>query len=106
MKKKLICLFFALLLSFSLCACGENRMDGSRPSNGMEILPESSPMVSPDGIDGIVRDQDGFISDGDTGSGTVSPSPAPSASPVPGSTQNGSGTGAQPTTVPSATPKP
>lgn len=101
MKKKIICLACAVLLSLSFCACGQDR-SGTRPSNGMEILPETSPMISPDPSDGVVRDQDGIIGNGDgaVASPDVSMRPDVSASPAPG------GSAVMPTTVPSASPKP
>ncbi len=94
MKKKLFCLLFALLLVLVSAGCGMDR-SGARPGTDTEILPDSTPMVSPDMNDGVVRDQDGIIGNGDMGSHNPSPSasPVPSASPMP-------------TTAPSTSPKP
>ena len=88
MKKKLFCLLFALLLAFSAAGCGMDH-------GNTDLMPDSSPMISPDTNDGTVRDQDGIIGNGDRGGVSPSPSasPAPSASPMP-------------TTAPSASPKP
>ncbi len=94
MKKKLFCLLFALLLALSAAGCGMDRT-GTRPNGNTDLMPDSSPMISPDTNDGTVRDQDGIIGNGDRGGVSPSPSasPAPSASPMP-------------TTAPSASPKP
>ncbi len=94
MKKKLFCLAFALLLGLTAAGCGMDRTD-ERPAGGVEILPESSPIVTPDMSDGEVRDRDGVIGNGEQGGSKPSPSasPMPSVSPMP-------------TTAPSASPKP
>ena len=94
MKKKLFCLLFALLLGVTAAGCGMDRADG-RPNGSVELLPEASPIVTPDMSDGEVRDQDGIIGNGEQS--VVSPSP--SASPAPSNTP-------KPTTAPSASPNP
>ena len=47
-------------MCLSLCACGMDR-ETDRPGSGTDILPDVSPMVSPDVSDGRVQDGDGFI---------------------------------------------
>lgn len=101
MKKKSIMIVFILLFCLSLCACGMDRQTG-RPADGMDILPETSPMVSPDWNDGNVTDKDGIIGDRDTAAPSASPMPSMTASPSPSPTQSGT----MPTTAPSASPKP
>ena len=91
MKKKVICVFLALLLSLSFCACG---MD--RTTQEIEVRPGTA---APNGEDGVVQDKDGII--GNESAGTVSPSPAPTSMPEPSPKAT-----TQPTTAPSATPKP
>ena len=93
MKKKLFCLLFALLLCLSSTGCGMDR-SGTRPGGDGNLLPDPSPVISPDTEDGKVRDQDGIIGNGDGGV-----KPSPSASPVPSDSP-------MPTTAPSASPKP
>lgn len=101
MKKKSIMTVFILLFCLSLCACGMDRQTG-RPADGMDILPETSPMVSPDLNEGNVTDKDGIIGDRDTAAPSASPMPSTTASPSPSPTQSGT----MPTTAPSASPKP
>ena len=100
--KKNLCLIFALLLCLALCACGMDRNDG-RPGSGVDILPDVTPMVSPDLNDGRVQDGDGFIGNGEGGAGSTA-SPMPSATAAPGATSPMPTTA--PTTVPSASPNP
>ena len=76
MKKAMIYIC-ALTLAFSalLSGCGEiSRPDGgaAAPTATPEVtvLPES---MMPDVADGEVRDRDGIITEGDTGSGTIVP---------------------------------
>jgi hypothetical protein len=100
--KKILCLLFALLLCLSLCACGmDQRAD--RPGSGTDILPDVSPMASPDVSDGRVQDGDGFIGNGEGGAGAAA-SPMPSAGPVPGT--NSPMPTTAPTTAPGASPNP
>lgn len=94
--KKNLCLIFAFLLCLSFCACGMDR-GTDRPGGGTDILPDVSPMVSPDVSDGRVQDGDGFIGNGEGGAGATA-SPMPSGSPVPGTNSP------MPTTVPSTAP--
>lgn len=100
--KKNLCLIFALLLCLSLCACGMDRSD-NRPGSGMDILPDVTPMVSPDLNDGRVQDGDGIIGNGEGGAGATA-SPIPSATPIPGESSSMPTTA--PTTAPSASPNP
>ncbi|MBR3474280.1 MAG: hypothetical protein IKH34_04350 [Oscillospiraceae bacterium] len=96
MKKKLFCLLFALLLSLTAAGCGMDREE-ERPTGGVEILPEASPIATPDMSDGEVRDHDGVIGNGEQN--TIVPSPSPS--PMPTTSPSAS---PQPTTAPSASP--
>ena len=100
--KKNFCLIFALLLCLALCACGMDRSDG-RPGSGMDILPDVTPMASPDLNDGSVQDGDGIIGNGEGGAGATA-SPMPSATTTPG--QNSPMPTTAPTTAPSASPNP
>ncbi len=100
MKTKSICILLVLLFCLSLCACGMDKAGNTRPSSGMDILPETSPMISPDRSDGVVTDKDGVIGNADAGVPGASPTPAASPSPSP------SQSGTMPTTAPSASPKP
>ncbi len=100
--KKNLTLIFALILCLSLCACGMDRSDG-RPGSGMDILPDVTPMVSPDLNDGSVQDGDGIIGNGEGGAGATA-SPMPSATTTPG--QNSPMPTTAPTTAPSTSPKP
>lgn len=100
--KKNLCLIFALLLCLALCACGMDRSEG-RPGSGMDILPDVTPMVSPDLNDGSVQDGDGIIGNGEGGAGATA-SPMPSATTTPG--QNSPMPTTAPTTAPSASPNP
>lgn len=94
--KKNLCLIFAFLLCLSLCACGMDR-GTDRPGSGTDILPDVSPMVSPDVSDGRVQDGDGFIGNGEGGAGATT-SPLPSSTTTPGQTSP------MPTTAPTTTP--
>lgn len=100
--KKNLCLIFALLLCLALCACGMDR-GSDRPGSGMDILPNVTPMASPDLNDGRVQDGDGIIGNGEGGAGATA-SPMPSTSPVPGSSSPMPTTA--PTTAPSTSPNP
>lgn len=107
MKNRILCILFAVLLCAALCGCGMDRT-GNRPgTDNMDILPDVTPMISPDASDGVVTDQDGVIGNGHAdgadqnndgyGNGTTAASPAPSTSPSPDA--NGI-QGIAPTTVP------
>ena len=103
MKKRLLCMFLAALFCLALCGCGEARRDGGRGDGAMDILPEVSPMISPDANDGRVTDGDGVIGNGaGADSGQTGAVPSPSTSPDTGSGMSGGQTG----TNPSASPKP
>lgn len=96
MKKTLALALAAVSLSLALCGCGDYRTEPDNAGREPEIvatpspvLPEISPMITPDVNDGIVKDKDGEIEDHDTGKGTdtnsvkkpsVTPA-APSAEP-------------------------
>jgi len=85
MKKKILCVMMALLLCASLCACGDMRQDSATRNDDMDILPDVSPMISPDRQDGEVTDGDGFIGNGENG---TSPSPASVSTPMPSPSMN------------------
>ena len=91
MKRTIIFVCVSAMLCAVLCGCGSFRNDGmtaESPAATMDLIPEISPVLTPDMDDGIVNDQDGMIEDHDTGTqtGTVSPSPN-------GGTGTGSSTG-------------
>lgn len=104
MKKKILCVMFALLLCASLCACGSMRADRGSQTSDLDILPGTTPMISPDRQDGMVTDGDGIIGNG--GESSASPMPVPStnpgSSPSPSPTANTDMSGA----ASSASPKP
>ena len=101
MKKKILCIVLALLLCASFCACGSMRSDHGTTSGDRDILPEASPMISPDRQDGVVTDGDGFIGNGGESSSPVpDPSASPSSSPIPTATTDMNGAAS------SASPKP
>jgi len=92
--KKAMMYICALTLAFSalLSGCGEiSRPDGgaAAPTATPEVtvLPES---MMPDAADGEVRDRDGIITDGDTGSGNGNVLPETGTG---NKTENGTGTG-------------
>ena len=89
-KKTLVLALAAASLCLALCGCGDYRVE---PGNNMKepdivstpspMLPEISPMITPDVNDGIVKDTDGEIEDHDTGSTPGSnTTKKPAASPV------------------------
>ena len=101
--KKILCLFLAIAVCAALCGCGNDRTDHGLMDGDMDLLPDVSPMISPDREDGQVQDQDGIIGNGDGHSSVnggiqneVSPSPNP----------DGGKTSPMPTTAPSASPNP
>ncbi len=82
--KKLILLALALVLScLVLCGCGglrgETPMQTQMPT--MDLMPEISPVLTPDMDDGLVTDRDGLIEDREPGV-SAAPSMRPSASPA------------------------
>ena len=90
MKKTLVLALAAASLCLALCGCGDYRVE---PDNSVKepdivstpspMLPEISPMITPDVNDGIVKDTDGEIEDLDTGSSTGSNTTnKPAASPA------------------------
>ena len=100
MKRTIVMVLAAACLCMVLCGCGDTRV--RQDDMGMEpdiiatpspMLPEVSPMVTPDVDDGIVKDTDGEIEDNDTGTGigndttktpgmtATSPSPQPTSKP-------------------------
>ena len=115
MRNKIICILFAAFLCMILCGCGINQT-GNRPgTNDMDILPDVTPMISPDTQDGVVNDHDGVIgnshtdgadhddhNDGGT-SGTANGGTNGTAS---GGTSSGTSGGTSPTTAPGTTQNP
>ena len=101
MKKNLLCILFAVLLCLALCGCGSYRTDHGTVNGDMDLLPDVTPMVSPDTNDGVVTDRDGIIGNGqgsdsaDNGNDGASPSP-----------DQDNGMTTMPTTAPSASPNP
>ena len=108
MKKILPCLLSVCVACALFAGCGMYRdgnnavMETPYVSPDMDILPDVSPMISPDLEDGIVEDRDGLIEDtngvegngtgtanngtgtagnNDTGAAATSPSPAATARP-------------------------
>lgn len=71
MKRTVSCLLIAACCCLMLCGCGagDERLD--EMVVGTPIIPETSPIVTPmptpDVEDGVVKDGDGLIEDGDTG---------------------------------------
>ena len=82
--KRTICFacVFAVLCAL-LCGCGSFReeMPVHTPAATMDLMPEISPVLTPDAQDGLVTDRDGVIGDRDPAA-TLAPSAAPSASPA------------------------
>ena len=75
MKKTFVLALAAVSLCLALCGCGDYRVapeSGAKEpdivSTPSPMLPETSPMITPDVNDGIVKDTDGEIEDHDTGS--------------------------------------
>ena len=91
MKKAMVYICaLSLALSALLAGCGETRRtDGGAatptPAPEVTVLPEN---MMPEVADGEVRDRDGIITDGDTGSGNVLPETGTG-----NKTENGTGTG-------------
>ena len=99
MKKAVYTLTMAVLV-FSLAGCGamglvEDILPSASPAAGTPAVFASPAVVTPDVEDGIVKDEDGIITDDDTGAdptakpdtgkkgegGGKTVSPSPSASP-------------------------
>ena len=82
--KRTICFacVFAVLCTL-LCGCGSFRdeLPVHTPAATMDLLPEISPVLTPDMQDGLVTDRDGVIGDRDPAA-MPAPSAAPSASPT------------------------
>ena len=67
MRNKIICILFAAFLCMILCGCGMDQT-GNRPgTNDMDILPDVTPMITPETQDGVVNDHDGIIGNNHTG---------------------------------------
>ena len=85
------------VLSLSLlagCGAAQRRDDAKKPESTADVV-----ISTPSAEDGMVKDEDGIITDGDTGAvpdvtaapgrGTSSPSASPSASPAVSPNVNG-----------------
>lgn len=72
MKKSIINIAFALILSAILCGCGTTA-DTDRPQATAVPAPTAtvSPMATPDITDGEVTDEDGIVGDIDTNTPNV-----------------------------------
>ena len=76
MKRTLLCALLTVCVCLSLCGCGamDNRIDNPvietplLPTVTPDLLPTPDVIETPDVNNGIVRDEDGEIEDGDTGS--------------------------------------
>ena len=81
--KRLILLALALVMScLVLCGCGLRDETPLRtPMPTMDLVPEISPVQTPDVDDGLVKDRDGIIEDREPGT-SAAPSIRPSASPA------------------------
>ena len=84
MKRMIIFVCVLTLVCTVLCGCGSLR-DGQpmqTPAATTDLIPEVSPMLTPDMNVGIVKDEDGMIEDNEPlGTALPSTSPKPSASP-------------------------
>ena len=85
MKRAIILVCVLAIICAALCGCGSLRDDRptQAPAATAELIPEVSPMLTPDMNDGIVKDEDGMIEDNEPiGTAVPSTSPKPSASPA------------------------
>ena len=60
MKKTFVCIILAAVLAFTLCGCGNGRID-----DGIRDNPTATPDMIPETDDGVVKDEDGLIGDDD-----------------------------------------
>ena len=86
MKRTIIFVCVFALFCTVLSGCGSFRGDAPlrTPMPTMDLVPEISPVLTPDVNDGVVTDQDGVIGDRDPAA-SASPSASPAASPTPSS---------------------
>lgn len=85
MKRAIIFVCVLTMICTVLCGCGDyrNGRPMQTPAATMDLVPEASPMLTPNVNDGIVKDQDGVIEENEpTGTAAPSASPRPSASPA------------------------
>ncbi len=85
MKRAIILVCVLATICAALCGCGSLRDDRptQAPAATSDLVPEISPMLTPDMNDGIVKDEDGMIEDNEPiGTAVPSASPKPSASPA------------------------
>ena len=86
MKRSLCCICAVMLLCVLLCGCGSMRMNGhdvvtESPAMPSDILPEMSPIISPDVDNGTTGDTDGIIERSDNPGAEPGASPSPSGDP-------------------------
>ena len=100
--KKAVYTLTVFILAVSLAGCAgtgflrDDLMDGDRPAaTGMPAVSASPAVATPDVGDGIVRDEDGIITDDDTGA---------AATPRPDTGKKGEGMGKTASPSPSASP--
>ena len=115
MRNKIICILFAAFLCMILCGCGMDQT-GNRPgTNDMDILPDVTPMISPDTQDGVVNDHDGVIGNSHTDGadhddhndgGTISGTNGTANGGTNGGTSSGTNGSTSPTTAPGTTQNP
>ena len=85
MKRSILFVCVFALLCAVLCGCGDYRSSDASvtpmptPVVTVAPVPETSPMITLNPDDGIVKDTDGVI--GNQSGADASPSPSPSASP-------------------------
>lgn len=85
MKRAIIFVCVLTLVCTVLCGCGSfrDRQPMQTPAATADLIPEVSPMLTPDMNDGVVKDEDGLIEDNEpTGTAAPSASQRPSASPA------------------------
>jgi hypothetical protein len=101
MKNKIIFILIAAFLCMALCGCGMDRT-GNRPgTNDRDVLPDVTPMISPDVDDGVVNDHDGII-----GNGNSSGADHDGTNGGTNGSTNGGTNGSSPTTAPGTSQNP
>lgn len=83
MKRTIVIVCALAMLCAVLCGCGSYRDERpvQTPVATMDLIPEVSPVLTPDMDDGIVKDEDGIIENREPGV-SAAPSARPSASPA------------------------
>lgn len=72
MKKLMVCLIIAAVLTAALCGCGSDMVDDGSYNAVATPSVTAAPDMTPDIEDGIVTDRDGMIEDNDVLDGTGS----------------------------------